>query len=788
MSRPANRAGIPGTARVAPEQDAGVSGHASPRGSLRAVALMLALLALGYGFRLLFATSVLPPPARMQGETTQAYRYARMVSMGEEIPQIDRRVMHPDGLNTGENSIFEEYVAGYLHTILPTVDFDSWMRFFTLFFPLLVMPALYIWMRNSGFDRTTSMIAAGCYAVILPAVLRARGGSLYRETVALPLIAATAASIEGWRALSGRKSSVRGLIRLGVSILLFLSALACWKVTQYFAVLLFAYLLLENTGAGRKTARPSQLPVVALVLTYWLACLVIPHMRHDGAIAGPASVAGLFAVVSLRVRSRWILAVAFASVLVVFTLLPASGSSGHVGGVLAARLRFPFAHPADPLQLSPDARLFWVSGYTGPSLQDILLLFGIPLILTAPGLGRFFRRTGTDVAGSRLMQVFLLAGLLGFLLFERLHVLLALTLCPVLALSARRNRVLTILVPAVLVLQSLGVGSIAQALRSVGVTERGRESLLTDRELDDLISWVELETTSDEAILSYWHISGLLSAYADRPVVTHTFFESERNRRTIQEFARTMFMDEEQLVELCRERQCELVVHQADFLLDDTHEGLLYLAGYADGRAPAGCVALRMQYAPESLDSFRLVFEGSSLRMYSIGGHASRLPSSSTHLLFRPDLASLLPEYGEGLSVVIGDPVGTAVGMARDGRSLGDYTLLSASLCLMTSEPGADPDAAIAVLQEIVSLYIGRSSPMGIDELARDFRSYLVAFGPDPMLRRDLALLLSRAGRTEEAIAEYRAVLSEAPDYIQARNELNALLSDTEEEGSSDGS
>jgi hypothetical protein len=558
-------------------------------------------------------------------------------------------------------------------------------------------------------------------------------------------------------------------------------------VTQYFAVLLFGYLLIANVGLLRRTEKPSQLPVIVLVVTYWLACFVIPHMRYDGAFAGPASVAGLFAVMSLRIRSRWILAAAVACVLAVFAVLPASGSSGHVGGVLAARLRFPFAHPSDPLLLSPDARLFWVSGYTGPSLQDILLLFGIPLILVLPGLGRFFGRSGREEPGSVLMQVFLVAGLLGFLLFERLHVLLALAICPVLALSARRNRVLVVLVPAVLLLQSVGVGNIAQALQSVGVSERGRESLLSDRELDSLISWVERETTSDEAFLCYWHISGLLSAYADRPVVTHTFFENEQNRRTIQQFARTVFMDEGELVEFCRERRCELVVHQADFVLDDTHEGLLYLAGHADGRAPAGCVALRMQYAPESLDSFRLVFEGSSVRVFSIGGHEARASSSPTHLLFRPDLASLLPEYGEGLSVVVSDPVGTAVGMARDGRRLGDYALLSASLCLMTTETVADPDAAIAVLQEIASLYMGRSPSVGIDELARDFRSYLAAHGPDPMLRRDLALLLSRAGRTAEAIAEYRAVLSEAPDYIQARNELNALLSTTQEEGSSDG-
>ncbi len=123
----------------------------------------------------------------MQGETTQAYRYTEMIAEGRDIPSLDTLVMRPEGLRTGENSIFEEYLAGGLHRIIGG-DFNGFLRAFSMLFPLLLLPVIFFWMTGLGYSRNESLFGAALYGVFLPALLRTRGESLYRETVALPLI------------------------------------------------------------------------------------------------------------------------------------------------------------------------------------------------------------------------------------------------------------------------------------------------------------------------------------------------------------------------------------------------------------------------------------------------------------------------------------------------------------------------------------------------------------------------------------------------------------------------
>jgi len=103
----------------------GLSGRALSQSILLLAAILSALL-----MRYWFSTGILPPPPRMQGETTQAYRYASMIAEGGTVPAVDSLVMHPAGFETAENSIFEEYIAGGLHRFaFRGMPFDSYLRF-----------------------------------------------------------------------------------------------------------------------------------------------------------------------------------------------------------------------------------------------------------------------------------------------------------------------------------------------------------------------------------------------------------------------------------------------------------------------------------------------------------------------------------------------------------------------------------------------------------------------------------------------------------------------------------
>ncbi len=720
----------------------------------RAAAVVLALaaaVALGLLFRLWFSSSVMPPPPRMQGETTQAYRYARMVSERGYVPAVDPMVMHPEGFRVYRNSVFEEYIAGWTHRAVGG-DFDRFIRLFVILFPLLSVPALYLWMRTSGTPALQALTASALYAALFPALLRARGGSLYRETVALPLLVTLGWLVDGY--LAGDRTVRRG----AASGLLLLAALACWKVTAFLSAFLFLWLLLRRWEGEGPPARLC----VPLASAQLIGSVLLPHMRSDAAWRSPATVLALSLLVLVLLRGRgrrWLVPAGAAAALATFAA--GTGSTGHVGAVVLAKLRFLFSHPEDPALLSPDARLFWVSGYTSPTPGQMLLLFGVPVLLALPGIPGFVRR----YRGRAMVWLPPLA-LGGYLLFDRLHVLLAIALVPILAESMRRRW----MVPAAcaaLLLQSCFPATVAGAVRSAGLDLRDDASLLAESELSSMLSWLRRETAPDDAVLAYWHISGMVSAYAERPVVISTFFESEENRETIHRFAEAVFGPEESLLALMRENEADLVIHQADFILDRSWGGLLYLAGLRE--VPGGSAAELMHWAPDSLDSLRLVWSGPSLRVLARG---DRLPArEGRSFLFEERYAPYVSGYDEARAV-LADPLAAAGRMADVALDTGEPDMMSGALLLSLSHGGPE-DVSRSMLSDLAGMYIRGS--YGLDRLSEDAASFERHAGANTELRLLMARLYAAEGRIEEAIERYGDVLEADPDNPDAISELQAI-------------
>ncbi|MCD6589155.1 MAG: hypothetical protein J7K88_11460 [Candidatus Fermentibacteraceae bacterium] len=684
--------------------------QADSRSKLRTALLLLFLVAGGFVFRSVFATSVMPPPPRMQGETTQAYRYTRMVSNGSGIPAVDTLVMRPQGLITAENSIFEEYIAGGIHSVTGG-DLDGFLHVFCLLFPLLVVPVIFYWMLNSNFSFQESFSGAALYAVFLPALLRARGESFYRETVALPLIVLTFALID----MSSRKKQTLKY-SVTAALVLFL-ALASWKVTGYLSFFVFVWMTFRRPGL--KTVLP-------LAVSQLLASVVLSHMRHDGAIYSPAVLMAVAAVVSSVYRSRIVpwtgLAVSLAS-----GFFFRSSSGGHVASVIAAKLKFMFSHPENPALLSGDARLFWVSGYTSPSSGQMVLLFGVAVLAAALGWKRFREKTGQS-----LMYFLVPLSVAGYLFFDRLLVVLAIGIIPPVVAVCRNRRWALPVVLTAFGLQTMYAPEIAGLLSDAGLTFEDSSSLLAEDELTGLIGWAE---DNRGTVLSFWHISGLLSAYADMPVVTHTFFENTENRETIIEFAGKIFGTEQEMVAFMEDKGAEYLIYQADFVFDRSPQGLVYLAGLTE--IPDGCLAVRLHYYPQSLESLGIVWQGPSIRVYSLNGSIEGLPRQP---LWEVRYAPFLDDR-EIAGAVVNSPVETAIYLADQGMETGDFQKISAALLLLSGSPDEVPaDAAVGLLQELLQAHL--AGDYSIDELEEDFVAYLDCWGPDPQLRFDLVRLL----------------------------------------------
>ncbi|MBN2586701.1 MAG: hypothetical protein JXA64_00950 [Candidatus Fermentibacteraceae bacterium] len=718
--------------------------------NLLTVLSLAAALAAGFAFRSWFISTVMPPPGRMQAETTQAYRYARMFSSRGEIPQLDTLVMHPEGMMTSQNSVFEEYLAGGLHRVTGG-DFDDFIGIFCLLFPLLAIIFLFLWMVSAGYERLPALAASSLYGFLLPAILRARGESLYRETVALPMLIAL-----GWlteKSLGAGEESNGKTYPIAAGILL-LGCLAAWKVTAFISFFLLLYLLWRNWRRGDV---PFALRI-SLAAAQIGGSLLLPHMRHDTALLSPATAIAVFLLLP-RLKSVWFP--------LGFTLLAAGsaivgkGATGHVASVITAKLRFLFSHPEDPSLLSDDARIFWVPGYTSPSPAQVLFLFGIPLLAAAPGLVRFWREK------RRMLFFWLLPlSLAGYLFFDRLMIFLAVALLPVIALSFRR-RWLLFPVAAVIILQSAVPGRIASLIASSGLEFQDSSSLLNDGELDSFLAWLRNETSEDDAVLSFWHISGLVSAYAQRPVVTHTFFENLENRRTIMRFARSVFMPEDSLVSFMREVDCDLLVYQADFLLDRSSSGLLYLAGLVE--VPDSAVAWLLQYRPEGLDSLVPMYQGPSLRVFGFDGPGRNLRRS---FLFQERYAHCYKGYDEARAI-LADPRGWSGYLADRGIEMNDPDMLSGAL-LLGLEGGGPEDVTGMMLNDLIQLYIRGS--YDLDDLAEDVDGFTWFCGPRPDLRLLMGRLYASEGRLSSACDQYRMVLLDDPGNTEASAELRMII------------
>jgi len=724
------------------------------RNVLATTVLLIAIIT-GFLFRSWFAEEVMPPSSRMQTETTQSYRYSKMISEYGSIPLVDSMVMYPEGMITSQNSIFEEYIAGSIHRITGG-DYDDFIRFFCLLFPLLTIPFLFLWMRAAGFNLFCALGGSSLYAFLLPALIRPRGESFYRETVALPILAALAWLIE--KSLSSddlpgterKKTAVS--ITAGVLLFLFL---ASWKVSLFITIFLFLYLYWRNF---RKDNVPYSLRI-CLASAFLAAAVILSHMRHDGAIFSPASVLAVLLILP-RPKAVWIPAAG--TVLAFLAAFAGPGSGGHVSAVIAAKIRFMFSHPSDPSLLSPDARLFWVPGYTSPTPAQVLLLFGIPLAVSVPGMKTFVQQNR-----GKLLFWFLVLSTAGYLFFDRLLVLPAIALVPVIALSLRKKLYL-IPVAGLILLQSIFPANVAEIISSCGLNYRDTSSLLTDNELDSFFQWIQRETDNEDAFLSFWHISGLVSAYAERPVVTHTFFENSSNRSNIVKFARTMFMPEDSLTALMREKECSLVVYQADFFLDDSYSGLLYLAGLTS--IPADAVILKMQYSPWMLDSLTPVFSGPSLWVFRLGDTPDTpLPRQ---FLFSDRYRHCIEDYDSARSIM--SDVRAASGYLADkGIEMNDADMLSAAMLLGVSG-GGPQNVTQQMLNDLIQMYI--HGIYTLDYLAEDIETFTFWCGRSHDLRILLARFYTSESRFGEAEIEYRQVLEEDPGNEDAAAELWMII------------
>jgi tetratricopeptide (TPR) repeat protein len=133
---------------------------------------------------------------------------------------------------------------------------------------------------------------------------------------------------------------------------------------------------------------------------------------------------------------------------------------------------------------------------------------------------------------------------------------------------------------------------------------------------EELIRFVARRTSTKDPVLGLPDATALLLAFSGRTsVLLEGGYRADFSAREVA-MTRLLYGDEAPLYLRCRDDGIRYLLYSIDYLLDTTRYSPLYLAGLA--LAPQRCVATSMQFAPEELTHFNLVYENDRYRLFRV--------------------------------------------------------------------------------------------------------------------------------------------------------------------------
>ena len=646
-----------------------------------------------------FDRMIANPSATFWMESAQRYRYVREVAEGGEIPLVDRRMQVPDGYEPRADTILQEQFYGELFAWFdnPELKLAPFVRQLSRMVSSMSLFGVALLVLALTRRRDAALLAALAYSLALPVAERGTGAVIFREDVAVPMLALHLGFLAQWTRATRWWWALLAGLALAASLLL-------WKVVGFFGLMVVAFLV--TAGVLGRVSPPRLALAGLLVFAPSAGAALLPYsLSHDGYLTSTLNLGAMALVVAALVawKIEGARGVGFVALFAIVLgglryLLPAEQGYDHAWETILARLQHPGGKPADPAALSFNARHYWTGNYMSPTPLRVLRDFTLLGAAAVPGLAfalRWWRprsavgdldRKHPLAPPTRLLQgwgpseplnplqahfvVWWVAVLVGtYLVFAKLQLFAALALAMLVGLGFAATRRMRLPVRAAvfgLVLLSSAQGmalipgpDLVVRMAQGEQPERWDPTVVfRSQDFSELARWLGQPKAEDEAVLASFVISPFLLTYNDRPVVLHTFFEGDLLGR-LEEVVRARFGDEEGLWHVAQRYGATWYVHEAHHLLrDDKRMSQRYMAGRLDW--PQDSVLARMSYAPRELKHFELVWENASFRVFRVldeGERPRHLRSSAPYPLWSRSLFTAL----------FGDPLGPGVSTAANG-------------------------------------------------------------------------------------------------------------------------
>ncbi len=544
------------------------------------------------------------------------FRHAQMVAEGKSIPTVDTDIQYPEGLNIRQYiTPLPDRVSGSLYRLLsPAAPLHVFLIYFISIFSTLSVFAVFLAGKLLWRSNLAGIASALFYSVMPASFARTTAGLLLREDFALPFIFLSFACF----IYTLRED--RPLVALIGSLLLAI-ALSSWHLTQFYLfffvvgfVILF-FLLQKHQfprlGFTIFTAVTSACALILPVLRAKLFIFSFPLMLSY-ALLVPLWLPSRFTTDGLK-RRLWAALSIVLFLAAALILQNCTESHSYLWSLILTKLRYFASQPQDPSFIPFEARILWSAGFVTPSPKAVLILLSGPGLFGVAALLVLALQIlmGKARKGQIMLVYFTLCFLLLFFIIYRLHVFaaffLSLPIGYLVTLRSRPVKVLAYLIMAACLAYTV------QSLRFIRIgAARPPQGYV-----NDVIKFIKAGSDKDEAVLSSFQFGPAIAAYAQRPVILHSSFESKRIRDKVKQVYTTLYAGEQDFYEVCRQYKAGLFVYESGMAISGGPGSIRYIAGKtALGKNSA---AAKFHFAPEKLKNFGLVYQNDRYRVFRVG-------------------------------------------------------------------------------------------------------------------------------------------------------------------------
>ncbi len=550
------------------------------------------------------------------------FRYASLYRQGKEVPRVDQKVHHPEGLIVRRLiHLTMDWVVGKSHLFFSKIGFKLpfpiYVKYFLSIFSSLSIIPLFFLGRFFWQSEMAGLISCLFYTLGIPSFWRITGNYL-REAFTLPFLFTFLFFF--FLSLERERRWERRLF-FTLSGLFLTIGLISWHLSQFFfsvfSFFLFPLFIFKWKG---------QKEMLFFLIFPAVAGLVWEPLASKYFLLSFPFLASLWLSLlsylpSPSRKKRLLFSLLFIPSFLFFSrLLPQYFKEyGHVFAIISQKIINLGRKPDDPSRLSFDARAIWTGPFVSPGPLSFFFSLSIPFLFGLFGWLASFRLNRYRLF---FLSFFLFAFGLLYLLVIRLEVFffffLSLGAGGVWLFLQKRRWVIILLLLGLLfeTYKLVAYPKLFSRLYLKLANEWSIHPTAFGQDWNSLKDWIEKNTKENEAFLADVDISAMLCAYTGRPIVIQPIYEIEEARRRVEECLSFLYLTEAEFFSLIKRYQVRYFIYQKDFLLDNSKAGTRYLTTHRKVRKNS--TAYLMHFQPESLKKFLLVHQTNTFRIYRV--------------------------------------------------------------------------------------------------------------------------------------------------------------------------